>query len=97
MTKLADMEKKWRKDPCFVSAYDALEEEFALMNAFIDARSRAGLTQAELATRMKTSQSVIARLESGAAHPSTRTLARLAEATGTRLKISFKPIGKRGR
>ena len=52
---------------------------------------RAALTQAELAERMETTQSVVARLESGRIHPSTRTLERVARATGTRLRISFDP------
>ena len=47
--------------------------------------------QAELAERMETTQSVVARLESGRIHPSTRTLEKIARATGTRLRISFDP------
>jgi transcriptional regulator with XRE-family HTH domain len=66
------------------------------MAAVAKARVRAGLSQAELARRMKTTQSTIARLESGRVHPSTRTLTRLAQATGHRLKISFEPLRKRG-
>ena len=57
----------------------------------IEARAGAGLTQAELALRMGTTQSVIARLESGRVQPTTATLQRLARATGTRLKIAFEP------
>ena len=86
--------KEWRKDPDYVAAYDALEEEFALANEVIAARSRAKLSQAELAERMNTSQSAIARLEGGHVPPSTRTLKKLAEATGCRLRIVLEPIGK---
>ena len=82
---------RWRKDPAYMKAYDALDEEFALTAEIIKARAKAGLTQAELAKRMKTTQGAIARLESGAALPSTRTLKRFAIATGHRLKISFQP------
>jgi ribosome-binding protein aMBF1 (putative translation factor) len=82
---------RWRKDPAFMREYDALDEEFALAAEIIGARAAAGLTQAELAKRMKTTQAAIARLESGSAAPSTRTLKRVAEATGHRLKISFEP------
>lgn len=81
----------WRKDPNYVAAYDALEEEFALAKAMIEARAHAGLTQEQLAERMHTTQAVIARLESGRVKPSTRTLERLARATGMRLRISFEP------
>jgi len=83
---------KWRKDPGYVRVYAALEDEFALAEVIIRVRASAGLTQEQLAERMHTTQAVIARLESGRVKPSTRTLERLAEATGTRLKISFEPV-----
>jgi len=54
-------------------------------------RAQAGLTQQQLTKRMFTTQSVIARLESSRGSPSTQTLARLAAATGTKLKITFEP------
>jgi ribosome-binding protein aMBF1 (putative translation factor) len=78
---------EWRKDPAFREAYEALEAEFALATQVIEARARAGITQAELAERMGTSQSAVARLESGKAHPSVATLEKLAEATGSKLRI----------
>ncbi len=96
MTRLVDLEKEWLKRPAFRKAYEALEEEFNLMEALYLARTRSGLTQAQLARKMKTTQSVIARLETGKGHPSTRTLTKFASATGTKLKISFEPTGKRG-
>ena len=83
---------EWRKDPNYVEAYDALEDEFPLAAALIEARAHAGLTQQQLADRMHTTQAVIARLESGRVKPSTRTLERLAAATGMRLRISFEPL-----
>ena len=86
-----DLFSEWRKDPDYVAEYDALEEEFAIASAVIAARSHAGLTQAELAKRMGTTQSVIARLEAGKSKPSTSTLEKLAKATGTKLRISFEP------
>jgi ribosome-binding protein aMBF1 (putative translation factor) len=86
---------EWRKDPDYVKAYDALEEEFALAEAFIRARAQADLTQEQVAERMGTTQAVVARLESGRVKPSTRTLERFAKATGTRLRIAFEPDGER--
>jgi ribosome-binding protein aMBF1 (putative translation factor) len=79
----------WRRDADFVAAYDALEDEFALASQIIGARAQAGLSQSELASRMETSQSSIARLESGRTTPSVRTLEKLAAATGTKLRISL--------
>lgn len=84
-----DAFRAWREDPDYRAAYDALQDEFALASELIGARVRAGLSQAELATRMNTSQSAIARLESGRTRPSVRTLERLAAATGARLRISL--------
>jgi ribosome-binding protein aMBF1 (putative translation factor) len=82
---------KWRKDPAYVAAYDALEKEFALADALITARTHADMTQEDVAEAMGTTQGVIARLESGRVKPSTRTLERYAKATHTRLRISFEP------
>ena len=96
MTQLKDLKKRLLKNPAVRKEYDALEEEFALIAAVAKARIRAGLTQAQLAKRMKTTQSTIARLESGRGRPSTRTLTRFAKATGHRLKISFEPVRKKG-
>ena len=73
----------------YLKAHAELASEGALARAVIEARVTAGLTQEQLAQRMDTTQSVIARLESGRTRPSTQTLERLAVATGTRLKISF--------
>ena len=91
MSDVADLHEEWSQDPEYREAYDRLGAEFDLAHALIEARTVAGFTQAELAERMKTTQSVVARLESGRVHPSTRTLEKIAQATGTRLRISFHP------
>ena len=91
MTKVHDLHRKWMKNKEYRRAHEVLAPEYALARALIKARVAAGLTQEQLAQRMDTTQSVIARLESGRARPSTQTLERLASATGTRLKISFEP------
>jgi predicted transcriptional regulator len=67
--------------------FDALEQEFAIASELIRARARAGLSQTELAERMGTSQSAIARLESGQTLPSTKTLLRFAEATQSKVEL----------
>lgn len=91
--RASELHRRWmRDDPEYRREFIALEEEFALASALIAARARAGLSQAQLAERMNTTQEVIARLESGRVRPSTRMLERLAKATGTRLKITFEPI-----
>ena len=95
MSKVQNLHRKWVKDPKYRKAHQEVTPEFELARAVIDARVTAGLTQEQLAKRMDTTQSVIARLESGRTRPSTQTLERLAAATGTRLKISFEPAGAR--
>jgi ribosome-binding protein aMBF1 (putative translation factor) len=94
MNKVEDLHRKWMKGPRYKKAYEELATEFELARAVIQARANAGLTQEELAKRIKTTQSVVARLESGRTKPSTQTLRRLAAATGTRVKITFEPIRK---
>lgn len=69
--------------------YDRLGEEFAFLDEFLKARSSAGITQAEVAQRIGTTQSVIARLESGRGKhsPSVATLQKYARALGCRLEL----------
>jgi len=82
---------EWKKDPHYVAEYESLQEEFALAYALIKARAEANMTQEQVAAEMGTTQAVVARLESGRVLPSTRTLERFANATRTRLRISFEP------
>ena len=91
MSKVEDLHRRWMKDSKYRRAHAAVASEFELARAVIQARAQANLTQEQLAKRMATTQSVIARLESGRTRPSTQTLERLAAATGTCLKISFEP------
>ena len=90
-----DLHRRWLKDPAYVRAYDDLESEYSLISALIKARAEAGLTQEQLAKKMKTTRTAIVRLESGRQMPSTRTLERFAKATGHRLRISFEAAGKK--
>jgi transcriptional regulator with XRE-family HTH domain len=91
MTKISGLHRRWSKDADYKDAYDALGEEFDLARALIEARTAAGLSQSQLAKRMNTSQSYIARIEGGKVRPSTNALERFAEATRTRLRIIFEP------
>lgn len=77
------------QDPDYVAEYNALEEEFALIEALIKARSIANLTQEQVAERMQTSQSYVAKLEGGRINPTVKALKRYAEATGTKLRFDF--------
>lgn len=92
MTDFDDVRKKWMQDPEFVKEYEALEEEFSLASAMIAARAHADMTQQDVAAKMETSQSYIAKLEGGAVSPTMKALKRYAEATGSRVKITFEPV-----
>ena len=83
--------RDYANNPAYRKAYDDLEAEYAVIDALIRARAKAHLSQAQLAARMKTTQTAIARLESGNTLPSTRTLMKFAKATGHRLRIVFEP------
>lgn len=74
-------------------AYDQLDEEFGFLEEVLKARAAAGLTQAEVAERIGTTQSAIARLESpsGRHSPSMETLQKYARALGCRVEIRFVP------
>ena len=77
------------EDPKFREEYARVEEEYALVEALVRARTAAKLTQAEVARRLGTTQSAIARLEGDRVSPSFSTLRRYAEATGTRLTVDL--------
>jgi transcriptional regulator with XRE-family HTH domain len=82
---------KWMEDEAYRAAYEALEPEFALAKELIAARGRAGLTQADVAARMGTTQSVVARIESGRNPPNLKTLEKYARAVGMQLSIRLLP------
>lgn len=71
------------------AGYDRLEGEFAFLDEFLKARAAAGITQAEVAERIGTTQSAVARLESGVGKhsPSLATLQKYAHALGYRLEL----------
>lgn len=79
--------------PGFTAAWDALEEEYATLDALLNARKTAGLTQEALADRMGTTKSAISRLESSLRNekhsPSFATLKKYANACGKKLVVQL--------
>jgi transcriptional regulator with XRE-family HTH domain len=94
---LRAIKNRWMKEPGFQKGYGALAEEFEVASMLIEARTRAKLSQAELAKKMRTAQSTIARLESGTGKPTLSTLQRFAAATGTRLRLTLEPVRAKGK
>lgn len=91
MRSFDDFKKKMLKNPAIKKECDALEEEFALIGELLTARTKAKLTQAQVARRMGTSQSAVARLESGHA-PSLTSLRKYAHAVGRKVEIKLSKI-----
>lgn len=87
------MISEWKKDAEFQKAYDALEDEFLLFDTMLAARRTEGLTQEEVAKRMGTKKSAIARLEASGGKekhsPSINTLRKYAEAVNCQLVVKF--------
>ena len=84
---------KQLENPEFRKEWESLEPEYAIMQALIDARAEAGITQTELSRRTGIAQTDISKLERGNGNPSLKTLKRLAEGLGMTLELKFKPIG----
>lgn len=94
MSNYKDFLAEQMKDPAVKAEYDALEPEFTVIQAMIDARKAAGLTQKELADRTGIAQADISKLENGNANPSLKTLQRLAQGMGMKLQLSFSPLAR---
>ena len=77
--------------------FDELGEEYALLDEFLKARANQGLTQAQVAEKIGTTQSAVARMESGRGKhsPSLATLSKYAEALGCKLEVRL--VRKRGK
>ena len=96
MTSLAKLKQKLLTDPEVKAEYDRLGPIFVVVGKMIEARHAAGLTQAEIAFRMGTTQSVVARLETARHMPTSDLVARYAAAIDRRLDIHLVPSGHTG-
>ena len=89
MSCYKDYKEKVLKDPEVKKEYDALQPEYDLIQAMIDARISENLTQKELSERTGITQADISRLENGTRNPSLAMLKRLAEGLGMQLRLEF--------
>ncbi len=92
MKTLKTLKSELLAKPDVQAAYEAQGSEFAIVQELIAARMRAGLTQSDIAQRMGTTQSVIARLEGGKRTPSMNTVQRYASAAGCRAVFRLEPL-----
>lgn len=88
--KWEEFKNKLMKGPAFCQAYDDLEPEYQLVKSIIEQRKLKGISQAELARKVGTRQSAIARLESGTYNPSLRFLKKVARALDAKIEIKLK-------
>ena len=77
------------QDPEYAAEYERLEPVYDIISAIAVARAEQDLTQRELAERCGMKQSAFARLESGNANPTLKTLQQVAKGLGKKLRISF--------
>ncbi|WP_296293723.1 helix-turn-helix transcriptional regulator [Limnohabitans sp.] len=84
---MKDLKAELLANPAVRQAYDEQAPENELAHELIAARMQAGLTQGDVAARMGTTQSVVARIESGRGTPSMRTVQRFASAVGDSLNL----------
>lgn len=87
MSKWVDLEKQLLSDPEVKKEYDKLQPRYTLISQLIKVRMKKGLTQKQLAERVGTKQSAIARIESGNANISIAILEKLTQALGSQLII----------
>lgn len=89
LTKFDDFLAEQLKNEEFKKEYDALESEFTVIQAILEARIETGLTQKQLSEKTGISQADISRIERGTANPSLKTLQRIADALGKKLVLQL--------
>ncbi len=94
MSRYEEYKKKALQNPEVKKEYDALEPEYDIIQAMIDARKEQNLTQKELSARTGITQADISRIEKGTRNPSLEMMKRLAQGLGMQLKVEFIKPGK---
>ena len=92
MVNYNDLKKQLLKDPELKAEYDALEPEYDIINAMIEARKGLNMTQKDLSEATGITQADISRIENGTRNPSLEMVKRLAAGMGMRLKLEFVPL-----
>lgn len=87
MEEWQDVKKELLKNKKVAREYEKLKPRYQLISELIRARIKRGLTQEEIAEKMHTKQSAIARIESGEANPTIEFLEKMTVAMGTELRI----------
>lgn len=89
MSKWKDLEKELLSDPATKKEFDKLTPRYAVISQLIEVRIKNKMTQLDVAKKIGTKQSAIARLESGNVNPSLEFLQKIAQALNAKLSISL--------
>lgn len=89
MSSYKEYKEKALQDPAVRAEYDALEAEYNIIQAMIDARNSQHITQKELAERTGITQADISRIENGTRNPSLAMMKRIARGLGMQLKLEM--------
>ena len=92
MSKWEDLEKELLSDPATKKEFDKLVPRYTVISEVIKARIKNKLTQSEIAKKVGTKQSAIARLESGNINPSLEFLQRIAQVMGYKVMVHLSKI-----
>lgn len=90
----SEYKKKALEDPQVKAEYDALQPEYDIIRALIQARNSLHITQTELAARTGITQADISRIENGTRNPSLNMIKKLARGLGMELRLEFVPTTK---
>ena len=94
MSSYERFKEKALKNPEVKAEYDALQPEYDIIQAMIDARNEQHITQKELSEKTGITQADISRIENGTRNPSLSMVKRIAAGLGMRLKLELIPIKK---
>lgn len=91
MRNYSDYKKKVLQNPDLRAEYDALQPEYDIIQAMIEARITQNITQQELSAKTGITQADISRIENGTRNPSLNMVKKLAQGLGMQLKLEFIP------
>lgn len=92
MSSYKDYKKRALQNPEVKAEYDALQPEYDIIQAMIDARVQQNMTQKDLSAKTGITQADISRIENGTRNPSLSMVKKLAQGLGMQLKLEFVPM-----
>ena len=89
MSSYKDYKKRALQNPEVKAEYDALQPEYDIIQAMINARVKQNMTQKDLSAKTGITQADISRIENGTRNPSLSMVKKLAQGLGMQLKLEF--------